>query len=107
MGVSDGERMREENARADLKKIFSAAIEAVEPARLIGQALDGAIDESIPGLIDKASRIFLLAIGKASAAMALEAERRLGPKIVDALAVTPNSIEVCRSGNSKIRFVAG
>jgi hydroxypyruvate reductase len=78
-------------ARADLDKIFRAAIGAVDPARLVGHAMDGSCHgaELVPGLIAEASRIFLLAVGKAAAPMAAEIERRIGDKLVDAIAVVP------------------
>ncbi|MDO8434263.1 MAG: DUF4147 domain-containing protein [Candidatus Binatus sp.] len=104
------ESSHERGARADLAKIYRAAIDAVDPARLVARALDGAIDGTVPQLIDNAPRVFLLAIGKASAAMALEIERRIGASIVDALAVVPQTDAAIRSGanpGSRIRFVAG
>ncbi len=78
-------------ARADLVKIFRAAIDAVDPARLVGRAMEGQSHgaERVPGMIANASRIFLLAVGKAAAGMAAEIERRIGGKIVDAIAVAP------------------
>jgi len=81
-------------ARADLEKIFRAAIEAIDPARLVGRAMDGNCHgaEQVPDLIENASRVFLLAVGKGASAMAAEIERRLGPKIVDAIAVVPKSL---------------
>ena len=100
----------ESAARADLVKIYRAALDAVDPARLIGRALDGAIDSTVPELIADASRVFLLAIGKASAGMATEAERRLGNKIVNGLAVVPKSDGMPRyvaSPESKVRFLGG
>jgi len=52
-------------ARADLEKIFRAAIVAVDPARLVGRAMDGESPgaEQVPDLIANASRVFLLAVG--------------------------------------------
>ncbi len=82
---SDSERA----ARADLEKIYRAAVAAVDPARLVGLAMDGRCpgSEQVPDLIAKASRILLLAVGKAAAGMAHEVERRLGDRIADAIAV--------------------
>jgi glycerate 2-kinase len=82
---SDSERA----ARADLEKIYRAAVAAVDPGRLVGLAMDGHCpgSEQVPDLIAKASRILLLAVGKAAAGMAHEVERRLGDRIADAIAV--------------------
>ncbi|HUO03850.1 MAG TPA: DUF4147 domain-containing protein [Candidatus Binataceae bacterium] len=81
----------EAKAREDLEKIFYAAIAAVDPARLIDRALSGELQRGgdIPALIQDAGRIFLVAIGKAAAAMAAELERHLTGKLADAIAVIP------------------
>ncbi len=78
-------------ARADLETIYRAAVAAVDPARLVGLAMDGACHgaEQVPDLIAGASRVFMLAVGKAAAAMAREIERRIGDKLADAIAVIP------------------
>jgi glycerate 2-kinase len=89
-------------ARADLERIFRAAIDAVDPARLVGRAMDGE-SEQIPDLIANASRVFLLAVGKAAASMAAEIERRIGAKIIDAIAVMPKSAPTATSPTSKVR----
>src|SRR5208283_4875930 len=47
--------------------------------------------EQVPDLIAGASRIWLLAVGKAAAAMAHEVERRIGDKLADAIAVIPRT----------------
>ena len=78
-------------ARRDLTRIYAAAVSAVAPAHLIGRALAGQLEgaEKVPGLLAGASRIFLLAAGKAALGMATELARRLGPKLDDALAIVP------------------
>src|ERR1700722_6009787 len=78
-------------ARADLEKIYRAAVAAVEPGRLVGLAMDGGCRgaEQVPDLIAGASRILLLAVGKASIGMAGEIERRVGDRLVDGIAVVP------------------
>ena len=78
-------------ARADLEKIYRAAVAAVDPERLVGRALDGDCPgaEQVPELIAGASRIILLAVGKAALAMANEIERRVGDKLVNGMAVIP------------------
>jgi glycerate 2-kinase len=77
--------------RADLEKIYRAAVAAVDPARLVSVAMDGAClgAERVPELVAGASRILLLALGKASLGMAHEIERRVGDRLVDALVVVP------------------
>ncbi len=77
--------------RAELEKIYRAAIAAVDPARLVGLAMDGACQGSsqVPDLIAGASRVLMLAVGKAALGMAREIERRIGDRLVDALAVVP------------------
>src|SRR5271163_4658033 len=92
-------------ARADLDEIIRAAIEAVEPSKLIGRAMDGESRgaEQVPQLIAGASRVFLLAVGKAAALMAAEIERRVGDKIAGAIAVVPKPSGDAASG-SKVRF---
>ena len=45
--------------------------------------------EQVPDLIAGASRIILLAVGKASLGMAAEIERRVGDRLVDGIAVIP------------------
>jgi glycerate 2-kinase len=79
--------------RDELEKIYRAAVAAVEPGRLVGRAMDGDCPgaEGVPDLIAGASRIILLAVGKASRAMAGEIERRVGDRIVDALVVIPKN----------------
>src|SRR5208282_2380081 len=86
---SDSERA----ARADLETIYRAAVAAVDPARLVGRAMDGCCHgaEQVPDLIAGASRVFMLAVGKAAAGMAREIERRIGDKLADAIAVVPKA----------------
>src|SRR3984957_1443437 len=78
-------------ARADLEKIYRAAVAAVDPARLVGRAMDGDCPGAarVPEFIGGASRILLLAVGKASLAMAHEIERRVGDRLADGIAVIP------------------
>ncbi len=78
-------------ARADLETIYRAAVAAVDPARLVGRAMDGGCPgaEQVPALIAGASRVWMLAVGKAAAGMAREIERRIGDKLADAIAVIP------------------
>jgi len=79
-------------ARRDLTRIYAAAVSAVAPAHLIGRALGGELEgaEKVPALVADASRIFLLAAGKAALGMATELAARLGPKLHEALAIVPS-----------------
>src|SRR5208282_5147597 len=105
-----------EAARADLETIYRAAVAAVDPARLVGLAMDGACNgaEQVPDLIAGASRVFMLAVGKAAAAMARELERRIGDKLADAIAVVPRvsaatterALILKKSAGSKVRILA-
>jgi glycerate 2-kinase len=78
-------------ARRDLTRIYAAAVSAVAPAHLIGRALDGELEgaEKIPVLLADASRIFLIAAGKAALGMATELAARLSSKLHDTLAIVP------------------
>jgi len=82
---------QQESVRADLEKIYRAAVAAVDPARLVGLAIDGDCPgaEQVLGLVTSASRILLLAVGKASIEMAAEIERRVGDQLADPIAVVP------------------
>ncbi len=64
--AADGRKRK----RADLEKIYRAAVAAVDPALLVGIAMDGRCSgaEQVPDLIAGASRILLLAVGKAAGA---------------------------------------
>lgn len=99
-------------ARADLETIYRAAVAAVDPARLVGRAMDGSCRgaEQVPDLIAGASRVWMLAVGKAAAGMAREIERRIGDKLADAIAVIPKvSAATTDSGlmlKKKVRVLA-
>jgi glycerate 2-kinase len=90
-------------ALADLETIYRAAVAAVDPARLVGRAMDGGCHgaEQVPDLIAGASRVWMLAVGKAAAAMAREIERRIGDKLADAIAVVPRAATSERALNGE------
>src|SRR5580698_8313916 len=67
------------SARGDLERIYRAAVEAVDPARLTARALDAGIPD--------AARVYVLAVGKASVAMASVLATRLGDKLAAAVIV--------------------
>jgi len=94
-------RSANSSARRDLTRLYAAAVSAVAPAHLVGRALGGALEgaERIPALIAAASRIFLVAAGKAAPGMATEFAARLGPKLHDALAIVPSMPPAAESGS--------
>ncbi|MGH7781170.1 MAG: glycerate kinase type-2 family protein [Candidatus Binataceae bacterium] len=81
----------EATARAELQRFYRAAVAAVDPARLIYRALDGAIAQAavLPAEIAAARRVIVLAIGKGASAMAAALETRLDDRIADGIAVIP------------------
>ncbi len=97
-------------ARRDLTRIYAAAVSAAAPARLVGLALGGgrAGAERVPALLADASRIFLVAAGKAARGMAAELEARLGPKLGEALAIVPSAAPAGAPGAARntIRTIA-
>jgi glycerate-2-kinase len=76
--------------RSNLLQIFAAAIAAVDPARVVSRALEGVTDRQITSAVASASRIRLLAAGKAALGMARAAYASVGPRITDALVIAPS-----------------
>jgi glycerate-2-kinase len=95
-------------ARRDLTRIYTAAVSAAAPAHLIGRALGGEVEgaENVPALLADASRIFLLAAGKAALGMATELAARLGPKLHDALAIVQSLPSFPDAGGSGTQAAA-
>src|SRR5208282_4086043 len=83
----------DEQARADLVRIFRAALDAVEPAGLTAMALRGGLAgaQEVPDIVASARRIFVLAVGKAASRMMAAAEQHLAGRIADAIAVVPSA----------------
>src|SRR5579885_2380656 len=81
----------EEQARADLTRIYRAALEAVAPDRLTAAALRGELDgaRDVPAIVAQARRVFVVAAGKAAARMMAAAMQHLAGRISDAVAVVP------------------
>ena len=86
-------------ARADLMRIYAAAVAAVEPRRVMSRALTGGAigtqnlpSLDVPSIIERAHGVRLLAVGKAAIGMAAEAEQRLGDRLIEGLAIAPASI---------------
>jgi glycerate-2-kinase len=79
--------------RSDLLRIYAAAIASVPPERVIAKAFDGAVSPELLAEIERASRIYLLAVGKAALGMAMAARDRLRPKIQESLVVVPDPFD--------------
>jgi glycerate 2-kinase len=94
-------------ARADLEKIYRAAVAAVDPALLVSKSLEGECSgaERVPDLIGGVSRILLLAVGKAAAGMALEIQRRVGDRLADGIAVVPRNSAVTAERDSILKKI--
>jgi glycerate 2-kinase len=80
--------------RAELMRLYAAAISAVDPSRMIAAAIAGALPTTadVPATIDHARGVYLLAVGKAAIGMAAEGRARLGPKLRDTLAIAPDPL---------------
>jgi len=78
-------------ARADLMRIYAAAVAAVAPHRVIAQALSGVTPGagSVPAILARANGVRLLAVGKAALGMAAEAEHRIGDRLIEGLVIAP------------------
>ena len=79
-------------SRSDALEIFNAGVEAVKPGQLLPQYLQA--DKDVIHVcgkefsLDIHRNIYLLSLGKAASAMALEAEKILDKKITDGLVIT-------------------
>jgi len=83
-----------ERVREDLERIYRAAVDAVDPANLTSRALDAGIPD--------ASRVYVLAVGKASAAMASVLAARLGDNLAAATVVALPGTHSSRASDSRI-----
>src|SRR5437763_16608998 len=81
-------------ARADLMRVFAAAVAAVEPRRAVSAAFESHLQAAhhLHDMLEKARRVYLLAAGKAAMGMAIEGRERIGPKLCDALVIVPVSL---------------
>lgn len=86
--TADGLRSR---ARADLMRIFAAAVAAVEPRRVVARALAGATPGSgaIAEAIAHAPAVRMLAAGKSAIGMAAAIAEALGSRLVSGLVIAP------------------
>jgi len=76
----------------DAIEIFNAGVEAVKPGMLLPQHLRAERDLLTAGgqqfLLSELDGVYLLSIGKAASAMAMETEKILGDRIINGLVVT-------------------
>ena len=86
--TAGGSRSR---ARADLMRIFAAAVAAVEPRRVVARALAGATPGSgaIAEAIAHAPAVRMLAAGKSAIGMAAAIAEELGPRLGSGLIIAP------------------
>jgi len=96
-----------DSVRADLERIFRAALAAVAPERLMVRALAGVIPggEPVPALIADARAIHLLAAGKAAPGMAAAVDRALGDRLQRGIAVVPKGTRTRSAAPSRIEFL--
>lgn len=83
----------------DLRTLVEAALAGVEPGRLVERAL---AERPLPS-----GGVRLLAVGKASTAMARAAAHLLGPRLVDGLAIGPVAVPGSSASDAGVRFVRG
>ena len=83
-----------DKVRGDLERIYRAAVNAVDPARLTSRALDGGIPD--------AAHVYVLAVGKASAAMASVIATRLGDHLVAGTVVTLQGALPTRTSDARL-----
>ncbi len=74
----------EKDLRADAGRILWAGIEAADPERAVGEALERRAAE-----VEAARRVFIVAVGKAAVAMSRGAVARLGARIESGVVIAP------------------
>jgi glycerate 2-kinase len=81
-------------SRRELELIYRAAIEAVEPRRLVAHAMAGKLTPgaAVPSMIAQARRVLVLAAGKAGAGMMRGIEDACGDKITKSILIVPEGI---------------
>jgi hydroxypyruvate reductase len=77
--------------RAQLLRIYAAAVAAADPRAAMARAIEGAIADSgqIPEMMRGASGIRFIAVGKAAEGMAAEAVERLGERLRGGVVIAP------------------
>ena len=100
-------------ARANLLRIYAAAVSAADPRRVMARALDGEADggAQVPEAIAKAAGIRLIAVGKAARGMADEAVARLGERLVGGVvigtALADGDVALADSYPAELRILSG
>jgi glycerate 2-kinase len=100
----------ESKARADLIRIYAAAVAAVAPARVITDAFEGKLPQAstVPALLAASDRVRLLAVGKAALGMAHEASTRLETKLGETLVIVPSPLADADAARyPRLRILAG
>ncbi|HKV53663.1 MAG TPA: DUF4147 domain-containing protein [Candidatus Binataceae bacterium] len=75
-------------------RIFAAAVAAVEPRRVVARIFEPDASSMVDAIsmIERASHVYLLAVGKAAIGMALEARDHIGARMRDALVIVPGPV---------------
>lgn len=83
-------------ARARLEQLFSAALDAVDPARAVAKAVQRSGDqiEIVGEPLEPGARLVVLAVGKAAGTMARALEAVVGDRIAAGLVVVPDGLAV-------------
>ncbi len=91
-------------ARADLMRIYAAAVDAVAPRRVMARAFAGEAPgaDGVPAIVARAGGVRLLAVGKAALGMAAAAEELIGARMIEGLAIAPAG-SAGTAGNASLR----
>jgi glycerate 2-kinase len=95
-----------DRARADLERIYRAAVAAADPTHLTQRALDGSLAEApdIPEAIRSSARVFVLAVGKAAPAMAAVLSASIGTRMAAATVIALPGSYAAISSDQRIRI---
>ncbi len=94
-------------ARAELMRIFAAAVAAVEPRRAVARALAGEIagSHAIADTIAQARKARMLAAGKCAIGMAAGVADALGERLASALIIAPKDTAPSIEIDSQVRLL--
>ncbi len=95
MHIEDLRLEHRQRVRGDLERIYRAAVDAVDPAKLTARALEGGIPD--------ASRVYVLSVGKAAVAMASVLATRLGDRLAAATVVSAGAAPA-QPSDSRIKY---
>jgi glycerate 2-kinase len=82
-------------ARANLLRMYAAAVSAVDPRGVMARALDGEADggAQVREAIAEAAGIRMIAVGKAARGMADETVAQLGERVVSGVVIAPKAAD--------------